>query len=91
VIKLGRDNLGEDGVMEGFSAEIHDEVFKGQFPNQRVSVEKLLHMNYRDRIWTDRTKPDVVQYVHVPCNNMSVRSPQYQKPILLLICSSGLR
>src|SRR5271154_2249686 len=34
VIKLQRTEGAEDGIMKGFSAEVHDEVFKGQFPNQ---------------------------------------------------------
>lgn len=73
VIKLKRDENARDlGVMAGISAGIHDDVFKGQFPNQKVSVEKILHTNFRDRIWTGTNEGDMVRYVHFPCNNMSV-------------------
>jgi hypothetical protein len=78
VINLERDeSLSELGVMKGVSAGIHDDVFKGQFPNQRVSVEKILHMSYRDQIWTETKKGDTLRYVHFPCNNMSVSSPEH--------------
>jgi hypothetical protein len=78
VIELQRTEDAKDGIMEGISAEVPDRtfkgrrMFKGQFPNQKVSVEDLLQEG--GRIWADRGGKDFVRYVHIPCNNMTVSS-----------------
>jgi hypothetical protein len=75
IIILQPSGSKSEVVMAGFSAEVHDEIFKGQFPDQRVSVEKLLHMKYRRSIWEEPSIRGMVRYIHVPCNNMSVSIP----------------
>lgn len=64
-------------VMIGEDEPIHDEIFKGTFPDQQVSLHWLLK-NFRGVNKTDlrleqKMCPEELRYFHIPANNMSVR------------------
>lgn len=79
-------NTSMMNVMIGEDEPIHDEVFKGTFPDQQVSVHWLLK-NFRGVNKTDlrleqNMCPEGLRYFHIPANNMSVRIAALCVPLL---------
>ncbi len=70
------------GVMVPADEPVHDAIFKGSFPDQELSIEKLLGGEFARReadadpddpeaLAKDREYPREVRYFHIPCNNMT--------------------
>lgn len=74
-------------VMVPENEQVHDEIFKGTFPDQQVSVYWLLEDKFKRVDKTNlrleqRMCPEEIRYFHIPANNMSVR---YNIPNVLYI------
>lgn len=69
-------------VMVPDNEPVDDEIFKGFFPDQQVSVHYLLKENFKRIDQTnlrleEKMCPKELRYFHIPVNNMSVRSSRY--------------
>lgn len=78
LIKLKRpEELASNGMIP-VNELVDDEVFKGTFPDQQVSVfwlleEKFKRIDKTNLAWEERLCVEQIQYFHIPVNNMSVR------------------
>lgn len=82
LIKLQRpgDSTSDTGsfmanVMDPGWEDVDDEIFKGTFPDQRVSVYWLLNGKFKRNKkmnLTEKVYPSTLRYFHIPANNMSV-------------------
>lgn len=57
-----------------------DEVYRGQFLDQHLSMENLLNGRFKklEKLGKLRRSPVALQYIHIPYNNMEVRGTQCQ-------------
>lgn len=73
-----------------YSEKVDDEIFKGEFPDQQVSLEMLL----LDKRFAKAVGSVALQYIHIPCNNMEVIDCNYPNMFAveqLLTLRSGFR
>lgn len=103
----GGAKVATDMLMGPDNERVDDEIFKGTFPDQQVSVHWLLHEKFqrcdtKQRPWPEKFIAPEMRYFHIPANNMSVRTPSSRSPmsscplqdknkIKLTIAYSGLK
>lgn len=70
-------------------------VYKGKFPNQKISVDDLLHdanFNPLRKQTPDEGQQKRIRYFHLPANNMKVgpeRQPIYNRQLMMILWLVG--